>query len=67
MKKNRCPFCPKEFQSLNDMHKHLKKIHNADMDDDTLDGLIREMTIGDMCNWDETEIDKAKTPTSKEK
>lgn len=53
MTKNRCPFCPKEYQSRKDMHKHLKKIHDADMDDNTLDGLIRELTIGDICNWDE--------------
>jgi len=49
MEKNRCPFCPKKHQSRKEMHKHLQKIHNADMDDETLDGLIRELTIGDLC------------------
>ena len=51
--KNRCPFCPKEFQSRKDMHKHLDKIHNADMDDETLDKMLKDLTIGDICNWKE--------------
>ena len=64
MKKNRCPFCPKEYQSRKDMHNHLKKIHDADMDDDTLDSLLRELTIGDACNWDESKLGSTKN-TSK--
>ena len=56
--KNRCPFCPKEFQSRKDMHKHLKKIHDADMTDDTLNDVLRELTIGDACNWDETKLEE---------
>ena len=27
MKKYKCQFCPKSFQSKNDLEKHLKRIH----------------------------------------
>jgi len=56
MKKNRCPFCPKSFQSKNDMHRHIVKIHNINMSDDDLDSIWKELTIGDICNWDENKL-----------
>lgn len=27
MSKNNCQYCPKKFQSLNDLDRHLQKIH----------------------------------------
>lgn len=48
--KQRCPFCPKQLQSRKDMHRHLKKIHDADMSDDMLDTRLRKLTVGDVCN-----------------
>jgi uncharacterized C2H2 Zn-finger protein len=27
MKKHKCPYCPKSFQSPKDLDKHLQKIH----------------------------------------
>lgn len=26
--KHKCPLCPKEYQSSNDLEKHLKRIHD---------------------------------------
>lgn len=27
MSKNKCQYCPKKFQSINDLDRHLQKIH----------------------------------------
>lgn len=54
----RCPFCPKKYQSKNDLHKHLKKIHECDLTDEQLESMNREITFGDIYNWNENNIIK---------
>lgn len=44
-----CPLCTKQYQSENDLKRHLKRIHKID----DADSLVREITIGDLCNWKE--------------
>jgi len=51
----RCPFCPKKYQSEKDLHRHMKKIHKCDLTNEQLESINKEITIGDMCNWDEDE------------
>jgi len=53
---HRCPYCPKKYQSKKDLHKHLKKIHGCDLTDEQLDSMNREITFGDLCNWNENNV-----------
>ena len=32
MTKEKCPLCPKEYQSKNDLNKHLQKYHNTTLE-----------------------------------
>ena len=42
-----CPLCVKKYQSEKDFKRHLKRIHNVD----DVDSIVREITIGDICDW----------------
>ena len=37
MKKWKCPYCPKKYQSKDDWYSHIKKIH--DVDKETVDSI----------------------------
>jgi hypothetical protein len=54
----KCPLCPKEYQSQNDLEKHLKKIHKT-----TLNSVItfkNGYSISDSIKelWDNPEDDR---------
>ena len=34
------------------------KIHECDLDDEQLTSIQKEITIGDMCNWNEEKLNK---------
>jgi len=36
--KNKCPLCPKEYQSKNERDRHLKRIHGIDLAKDCFKG-----------------------------
>lgn len=43
MTKNRCPLCPKSFQSYKDLKRHMEKIHDGSMSEED----CRKITLGD--------------------
>ena len=43
----RCPFCPKKYQSYNDLKRHMEKIHDGYCSKEDIEKFNREFVIGD--------------------
>lgn len=44
--KHKCPLCPKEYQSYNDLQTHVKKIHGKSDIEQNFEG-YRKIILGD--------------------